>query len=116
MGKARRFEIGGCKAVFAADGEVTSGGARGAPRSSGKEARQTAEDGSQDTLVGARRRQMQPDLGFHLNHAGRDLDQPKAQRVELRDPPNRALWHGGAGSWSAQRRGLSRDRLPGRSR
>ena len=26
---------------------------------------------------------MQPDLGFHLDHAHRDLDQPKAQRVEL---------------------------------
>ncbi len=30
---------------------------------------------------------MQPDLGFHLDHARRDLDQPKTQRVELRDPP-----------------------------
>ena len=39
---------------------------------------------------------MQPDLGFQFDYTGRDLDQPKAQRVELRDPPGRALWHGGA--------------------
>ena len=39
---------------------------------------------------------MQPDLGFHLDHARRDLDQPQAQRVELRDPPGRAPRHGGA--------------------
>jgi len=39
---------------------------------------------------------VQPHLGFHLDHARGDLDQPKAQRVELRDPPGRALRHGGA--------------------
>ena len=78
---------------------------RGAPRpcrGSGKETRQTVEDGSQDSLVGARRRQMQADLGFHLDHAGRDLDQPKAQRVELRDPPGRALWHAARKAQSSQ--------------
>ena len=32
---------------------------------------------------------MQPDLGFHLDHTGRDLDQPKAQRVELRHQAER---------------------------
>ena len=31
---------------------------------------------------------MQLDLGFHLDHARRDLDQPQAQRVELRNPPS----------------------------
>ena len=30
---------------------------------------------------------MQPDLGFQFDHARRDLDQSKAQRVELRNPP-----------------------------
>ena len=64
--------------------------------SSRDEARQAVEDGSQDCLAGTGRWQMQPNLGFHLDHARRDLDQPKAQRVELRDPPGRALWHGGA--------------------
>ena len=47
---------------------------------------------------GTCRRQMQPDLGFQLDHTGRHLDQPKAQGVELLDAPGRALWHGGAQS------------------
>ena len=67
-------------------------------QSSGKETWQVAEDGSQDSLVGTCRRQMQANLGFHLNHPGRDLNQPKAQHIELRDPPGRALWHDGAQS------------------
>jgi hypothetical protein len=39
---------------------------------------------------------MQPDLGFQFDNARRDLNQSKAQRIKLRDPPGRALWHGGA--------------------
>ena len=39
---------------------------------------------------------MQPDLGFQFDHARRDLNKSKAQRIELRDPPGRALWHAGA--------------------
>ena len=83
-------------AVFSVDEEDVRG--ISTPRSSGDEARYSAEDGSQDSLVGTRRRQMQPDLGFHLNDARRDLDQPQAQGVELRHPPGRASWHGGAQS------------------
>ena len=38
---------------------------------------------------------MQPDLRFHLNHAGRNFNQPKSQSIELRHTPDRALRHGG---------------------
>jgi hypothetical protein len=54
----------GEKAVFAIEGISTR-------QSSGKETWQAPEDGSQDVPVVTRRRHMQPDLGFHLNHAGR---------------------------------------------
>ena len=60
----------------------------GLPFAPGYEAGYSAEDGSQDCLVGTGRRQMQPDLGFHLDDARGDLDQAQAQRVELRDTPH----------------------------
>ena len=47
----------------------------------------------QNILGGARRRQMNPDHRLHLDDAGGDLDEPQAQRVELRDAPRRAPGH-----------------------
>jgi hypothetical protein len=82
-------------AVFSVDEEDSFGG-NSAPWDSCDETRQAAEDSSQDCLVGTGRWQMQPDLGFQFDHARRDLNQSKAQRIELRDPPSRTLWHGGA--------------------
>jgi hypothetical protein len=82
-------------AVFSVEEEDSFGG-NPTLWSSCDEARQAVEDGSQDCLVGTGRRQMQPDLGFQFDHARRDLNQSKAQRIELRDPPSRTLWHGGA--------------------
>ena len=36
---------------------------------------------------------MKPDLGLQLDHTRGDLDQAKAQGVELRHPPRRAFGH-----------------------
>jgi hypothetical protein len=46
-----------------------------------------------DRLIGRAGRQMDLDLGFHLDDAGGDLDQSQPQRVELGDPPGRAPGH-----------------------
>ena len=55
------------------------------PRLSGDEARYASESEAQDSLAGARRRQMDADHGFHLDDAGGDLDEAQAQRIELGD-------------------------------
>ena len=68
--------------------EAEDGSGASAPRRSNDQAWQAAKDGSQDRLIGIRRWQMQPDLRFHLNHARRDFNQPKAQSVELRNTPD----------------------------
>ena len=60
------------------------------PRLSGDQA---AEDEVEDRLIGRAGRQMDLDLGFHLDDAGGDLDQPQPQRVELGDPPGRGPGH-----------------------
>ena len=72
---ALRAASGG--AVFSVD-EEDSFGANSTLWNSRDEARQAVEDGSQDCLVGTGRRQMQPDLGFQLDHARGDLNQSKA--------------------------------------
>ena len=46
-----------------------------------------------DRLIGGAGWQMDLDLGFHLDDAGGSLDQAESQRVELGDPPGRALGH-----------------------
>ncbi len=53
------------------------------PRSSCDEPRNSVEDDAQDSLVRAGCREVQADLGFHLDHAGGDLDEAQSQRVEL---------------------------------
>src|SRR5512147_164578 len=70
------------------------GGTR--PRFSGDQPRQAAEDEVEDRLIGRAGRQMDLDLGFHLDDAGGDLDEAQPQRVELRDPPGRGPGHQGA--------------------
>jgi hypothetical protein len=57
------------------------------PRRSGDQARQAAEDEAEDRLIGRAGRQVDLDLGFHLDDAGGDLDQPQPERIELRNPP-----------------------------
>ena len=79
--------------VFGVDGDGCSRGIDA--RRSGNEARQGSEDGSQDRLIRTRRWQVQADLRFHLDHTGRDFNQPQTQSVELRHPPDRALRHRG---------------------
>src|SRR5512147_1963859 len=79
------------------------GGTR--PRFSGDQPRQAAEDEVEDRLIGRAGRQMDLDLGFHLDDAGGDLDQPQPQRVELGDPPGRGWASVRAGSTAARRRG-----------
>ena len=54
--------------------------------------RDPPENDPQDGLVGASRRQVKPDLGFQLDHARGDLDQAKAQGVELGHPPHASVW------------------------
>ncbi len=39
---------------------------------------------------------MNPDHRFHFHNACRDLDEPQAQGVKLRDAPYRAFWYGHA--------------------
>ena len=63
------------------------------PRLSGDEARYASESEAQDSLAGARRRQMDADHGFHLDDAGGDLDEAQAQRIELGDAPHRTFRH-----------------------
>ena len=65
-------------------------------RRSGNETWQAPEDGSQDRLIWTRRRQVQSDLRFQLDHTGCDFNQPQTQSVELRHSPNRTLRHRGA--------------------
>ena len=65
-----------------------------APRRSRHWTRETTKYGSQDRLIGTGRWQMQADLRFYLDHAGRDLHEPKSQSIELRHTPDRALRHG----------------------
>lgn len=50
-----------------------------------REPRNAIEDDAQDALVGAGCRQVQADLGLHLDHPRSDLDEAQTQRVELRD-------------------------------
>jgi hypothetical protein len=63
------------------------------PRRSGDEARDTPEHETQNTLGGARRQQVNPDHRLHLADASSDIDEPQAQRIELRDAPHRAPGH-----------------------
>src|SRR3954451_23921188 len=51
------------------------------------------DDKLYDGLVGASRRQMKPDHRLQLDHACGDLDQAKAQGVDLRHAPRRAFGH-----------------------
>ena len=46
-----------------------------------------------DCLIGGAARQVDFDLGFHLDDAGGGLDQAQPQRVELGDAPGRGLRH-----------------------
>src|SRR3954465_2727844 len=64
-----------------------------APRRSCDQTRDPPENGSQDGRTGGGRGQVKPDLGFQLDHPRGDLDQAKAQGVELRHPPRRAFGH-----------------------
>ena len=63
------------------------------PRHSGDEARDSFQGEAQYLLAGARCWQMNPDHGFHLDNARRDLDQSQAQRVELCYAPLGAARH-----------------------
>lgn len=50
------------------------------PRSLCDEPRNAVEDDAQDSLVRAGCREVQADLGFHLDHAGGDLEEAQSQR------------------------------------
>jgi hypothetical protein len=67
-----------------------------APRRLRHEPRNAVEDDAQDARVGTGCRQVQADLGFHLDHARGDLDEAQSQRVELGDCEARAFRHRGA--------------------
>lgn len=67
-----------------------------APRRLRHKPRNAVEDDAQDALVRAGGRQVQADLGFHLDHARGDLDEAQSQRVELGDCEARAFRHRGA--------------------
>ena len=69
------------------DGTGRLGSGACAPHGSCDQTRDPPENDPQDGLVGASRRQVKPDLGFQLDHARGDLDQAKAQGVELRHAP-----------------------------
>src|ERR671913_231767 len=64
-----------------------------APRRSCDQTRDPPKNGPQEGLVGAGRRQVKPDLGLQLDHTRGDLDEAKAQGVELRYAPWRAFGH-----------------------
>ena len=51
------------------------------------------EHETQNILGGARRRQVNPDHRLPLDDASSDIDEPQAQRIELRDAPHRAPGH-----------------------
>jgi hypothetical protein len=55
-----------------------SGQGRVRPGKSCDQPRDPPENGPQEGLVGAGRRQVKPDLGFQLDHPPGDLDQAKA--------------------------------------
>ena len=57
------------------------------PRRSGDQTRQAVEGEADDRLIGCAGRQVDLNLGFHLDDAGGDLDQAQPERVELGDPP-----------------------------
>lgn len=67
----------------------------GLPPSLCRELRDAIEDDAQDALVGARCRQVQTDLRFHLDHPRSDFDEAQSQRVELGDGKARAPRHRG---------------------
>ncbi len=56
---------------------------RVAPRRLRHEPRNAVEDDTQDARVGTGCRQMQADLGFHLEHPRGDLDEAQTQRVAM---------------------------------
>ncbi len=62
-------------------------------RCSAGEPREAFQHEAQDGLVGTGARQMKHDAGLRRDDAGGELQQAQPQRVELLDPPARALWH-----------------------
>ena len=56
-------------------------------RCSSDQPRQPAEDEVPNRLIGSAARQMDLELGFHLDDAGGGLDQAQPERVELGDAP-----------------------------
>ena len=61
------------------------GGTR--PRLSGDQPRQAAEGQVPNRLIGGAARQVDLDLGFHLDDAGGGLDQAQPERIELGNAP-----------------------------
>jgi len=64
------------------------------PRGSNDQARQAVQHKPQDGLVRTGAGEVEHYLGFPLDHAGRDLQQPQSQRVELRHTPGGKRWQG----------------------
>ena len=77
--------------VWGVDGTGLDGAC--APHWSCDQTRDAPENNAQDGLLGTSGRQVKPDLGLQLDHARSDLDQAKAQGVELGNPPRRAFGH-----------------------
>jgi len=64
------------------------------PRGSNDQARQAVQHKPQQGLVRTGAGKVDHYLGFPLDHAGCDFEQPQAQRVELRHAPGRSRRQG----------------------